>query len=130
MSAPLQARMNALEETTRTHKRELDTLREVDRALLGVVERAVDKVELVNQGFVQFGADVARRFEQIDARLDRLETSTNARFDRVDARFDQVEIRFNNLDTRFTNLETRFTDVEHLLRDISRRLPEPADSAG
>ena len=155
MTAPLQARVNALEQTTRTHKRELDTLREVDNALLGVVQRAVDKVEVVNQGFVKFGADVARRFEQIDARLDQVETSTNARFDRVDARFDRVDARFEQVDARFEQVdarfeqvdtrfqqmdarldgfekrvETRFNVVDYLLQDIRDRLPPPAKSAG
>ena len=148
MTAPLQARVNALEQTTRTHKRELDTLREVDNALLGVVQRAVDKVEVVNQGFVKFGADVARRFEQIDARLDQVETSTNARFDRVDARFEQVDARFEQIDARFEQVdtrfqqmdsrldgfekrvETRFNVVDYLLQDIRDRLPPPAKSAG
>jgi chromosome segregation ATPase len=59
---------------------------------------------------------LARQTKSIDARLDRLESSMDARFERVDSRFEKVDTHFeraeSSMDTRFEKVDTHFERVE------------------
>lgn len=45
----------------------------------------------------QFRADVDRRFDVVDGRLEKLEDSVSKRFDKVDARFEKLEEKISDM---------------------------------
>ena len=57
-------------------------------------------------------------FQQVDARLTRVEDDlrqfrleTKSGFDRVDSRFDQIDTRIDNVNSRFDQLQWRVTGL-------------------
>lgn len=60
---------------------------------------------------VEFEANVIGRFEQVDNRIEQV----NSRFEQVDNRFEQINSRFEQVDNRFNDLEQK---VDSLAKDL------------
>ena len=53
----------------------------------------------------------AEQRKEMSARFDRLESSLEARFAKVDERFDKVDARFEKVDERFEKVDAKFEAV-------------------
>lgn len=74
---------------------------------------------------VALGVLMVTLWRSTNARLERLEDQTNARFDRLDARFerreDQTNARFERLEDRFETLDARQYEMAQTLARIEAR---------
>ena len=64
----------------------------------------------------------------INAKIGKVESRMDARFDAVDARFDSVNTRFDSVNGRFDAINTRFDDMRDLWRAELRRVEEVLDA--
>jgi hypothetical protein len=64
----------------------------------------------------------------INAKIGKVESRMDARFDAVDARFDSVNGRFDSVNGRFDAINTRFDDMRDLWRAELRRVEEVLDA--
>lgn len=71
-----------------------------------------DMINMIRQGF----NDINKRFNAMDARLDKVEN----RLDQMDARFDNIENRLDQMDTRLDRIEHRLDNVEERLENIEK----------
>ncbi len=136
MTEPIEARVTVLEETSRQHQRELDTLKAMDEHWYRAFNKATDELHAVKRGVGQLKTDMAgvkehlgrhdtrfndieyllrdishrheTRFNEHDTRFDRID----ARLDQHDARFDQVDARLDQVDGRFDQVDARFDQVD------------------
>lgn len=63
----------------------------------------------------------AEQRKEMNARFDRLESSLEARFDKVDARVERVDERFEKVDERFDKVDERFERVEARFERVDER---------
>ena len=64
----------------------------------------------------------------INAKIGKVESRMDARFDAVNARFDSVNTRFDSVNGRFDAINTRFDDMRDLWRAELRRVEEVLDA--
>jgi hypothetical protein len=64
----------------------------------------------------------------INAKVGKVESKMDARFDAVTGRFDAVNTRFNAVETRFDAINMRFDDMRDLWRAELRRVEEVLDA--
>ena len=64
----------------------------------------------------------------INAKIGKVESRMDARFDAVYARFDSVNTRFDSVNGRFDAINTRFDDMRDLWRAELRRVEEVLDA--
>jgi septation ring formation regulator EzrA len=63
----------------------------------------------------------AEQRAEMNARFDRLESSLEARFDKVDERFDKVYERFDKVDERFDKIYERFEKVDERFEKVDAK---------
>jgi len=63
----------------------------------------------------------AEQRKEMNARFDRLESSLEARFGKVDERFDKVDDRFDKVDERFERVDNRFERVDERFERVDER---------
>ena len=61
----------------------------------------------------------------MNARIDDLDASVNARMDRIEARMDRIDTRLDGFDERLRNVEIAFGKVDQRLLTIERVLLPP-----
>jgi len=54
---------------------------------------------------IAFKGGVAGKFDQVDRRFELMQAQMDRRFDRVDQRFDEVDRRLDRLEARVENIE-------------------------
>ena len=64
----------------------------------------------------------------INAKIGKVESKVESRFDAVDARFDAVDARFESVNVRFDAVDRRFDDMRDLWRAELRRVEEVLDA--
>jgi hypothetical protein len=64
----------------------------------------------------------------INAKIGKVESKMDARFDAVNTRFDAVNTRFDAVNTRFDAVNARFDDMRDLWRAELRRVEEVLDA--
>ena len=64
----------------------------------------------------------------INAKIGKVESKMDARFDGVNARFDGVNTRFEGVNARFDAIDRRFDDMRDLWRAELRRVEEVLDA--
>ena len=64
----------------------------------------------------------------INAKVGKVESKMDGRFDAVDARFEAVNARFDAVNGRFDAVDTRFNDMRDLWRAELRRVEEVLDA--
>jgi hypothetical protein len=93
--------------------------------LIGLVMAYINaKIGKVESRFdARFDA-VDARFDAVDARFD----AVDARFESVNVRFDSVNVRFDAVNRRFDGIDRRFDDMRDLWRAELRRVEEVLDA--
>jgi len=75
--------------------------------------------------------DTRPMWEALNARLDRFETETRERFDRIEARLDKIEARLDRVEARLDQLEKEMKELKttfrHFQRDSVNRQSEIED---
>jgi hypothetical protein len=64
----------------------------------------------------------------INAKIGKVESKMDARFDAVNMRFDGVNTRFEGVNARFDAIDRRFDDMRDLWRAELRRVEEVLDA--
>jgi predicted nuclease with TOPRIM domain len=75
-------------------------------------ERMDDLKHQVDQLGRRMEEGFAGQHREMNARFDRLESSLEARFEKVDERFEKVEACFEKVDQRFEKVDERFEKVD------------------
>lgn len=61
-------------------------------------------------------------YSSLNARLNRIETRFDARFNSIDARFSGIDDRFNRLEVRFDTLITKVVELDNRVTRIEAKL--------
>ena len=78
----------------------------------------------INAKIGKVESKVESRFDAVDARFD----AVDARFESVNVRFESVNVRFDAVDRRFDGIDRRFDDMRDLWRAELRRVEEVLDA--
>lgn len=77
------------------------------------------QVDLLGRRMEQGFAEQRR---EMNARFDRLESSLEARFKKVDERFDKMDERFERVDERFESVDERINRAQELIIGLNATL--------
>jgi hypothetical protein len=64
--------------------------------------------EVVGEEIAHLEHRMLRRFDEVDARFNRIDL----RFDGVDARLDRMDVRFDGIDSRLDRMDRRFDGID------------------
>lgn len=74
-----------------------------------------NNMDLILQEIRSLRSETNERFDQVDARLDKMDArldGMDARLDKMDARFDQVDVRLDKMDARFDQVDARLDKMD------------------
>ncbi len=76
----------------------------------------------MNARFDRLESSLETRFEKVDERFEKVDAHFEARFDKVDERFDKVDERFDKVGERFEKVDERFEKVDAKFETVNEQI--------
>ena len=98
-------------------------------SIIGVLAATI--VSMMVGMFTLFGRTLTAQFAAVNARIDGMSQTFEARIDaldtKVDARFDAVNVRFESIDRRFESIDRRFESMERRIENMDGDIQQIAN---